>query len=98
MDYKVLFMGACTLILVLGGGLIGIYYRTSDNRFLDLKQAIDGEVGELRRSNSAQWDILHDTRSAISRNTQRIDHLADATNDQETRIRVLEGESKRSRR
>ena len=96
-DYKVLFVGACTLLLVLGGGLVGLYSRTSDNRFLELKHAIDGDIGELRRINETQWSRLNTIHDALIGSAARIDHLRESTNDQETRIRELERELKRRR-
>ena len=96
-DYKVLFMGACTLILVLGGGLVGLWSRTSDNRLLEFKHALDGDIGELRRIDANQWDRLHAIHDAIIGNTSRLDQLREQTNDQENRIRALENELKRVR-
>lgn len=96
-DYKVLFLGSCTLVLVIGGGLVGLWSRTNDNRILEFKQALDGDIGELRRIDSSQWDRIHSLHEAIIGNTARIDQLRYQTNDQEDRIRVLEKELKRVR-
>ena len=96
-DYKVLFLGACTLVLVIGGGLVGLWSRTNDNRILEFKHALDGDIGELRRIDGNQWDRIHAIHDAIISNTSRIDQLRERTNDQENRIRTLENELKRVR-
>ena len=97
-DYKVLFVGACTLLLVLGGGLVGLYSRTSDNRFHELKFSIDGDIAELRRINETQWSLLNTIHDTLIGQAARIDQLRESGNDRESRIRALENELKRSRR
>lgn len=78
-DYKTLFLGACALVLALGGAFIGYWNSTST---LELEQ--------VRVAAHEQWKQLRDLDRTLLDLRARHENLRDITADQEGRLRELE--------
>lgn len=75
-DYKTLFLGACTLVLALGGALVGYWNSTSN-----------GELASLRASNTEQWRQIREYHNSLLEIRAKYEWLRDQTGDQEGRLR-----------
>ena len=73
--YKWLLGGACALVLLLAGALVGLWSGS-------MERALD----EIRESQRAIWKTLAERASLPG----RTDELEERTDDQELRIRTLE--------
>ena len=78
-DYKTLFLGACSLIVLLCGGLYSVWVTS-------LQQAADSNA----RTNEKQWERLRELSDAMRDLRVRQDRILFDTNDQERRLRDME--------
>ena len=86
-DYKTLFMGACALVAVLGGGFFGFWSDTTQQ-----------QAQSNRDSNQRQWIKLSDIERQHFVYQGRLEILEKRTDDQEQRLRDMERQLARSLR
>lgn len=78
-DYKTLFMGSCTLIVVLGGGLYGLWTRGAE-------QAAE----DNRTTNSKQWQRLAELETRVAAYEYKVTRLQQDVEVNTKLIRDLE--------
>lgn len=78
-DYKTLFMGACTLLVLLAGGFAGFWNRGTS-------QAIE----DNRATNDRQWDHIFTLEQRLSEYGEQVKRLKEDGRDREERVRELE--------
>jgi hypothetical protein len=80
-DYRTLFLGACAVISILGGGYWS-YYTTQQSAAND----------DMERTNQLQWQRLQVINDLVLSHTAHIGSLEKNHDDQEDRIRKLESD------
>ena len=79
LDYKTLSVAACALVVILGGGLIGLW-----------NHGIEQALYRLTDTSAKQWERISQLQDRLGTATSRIEQLEKYTEDQEQRIRLIE--------
>lgn len=78
-DYKTLFMGACGLVTLLGGGMVSVWNHASEQSVID-----------KRVTDEKQWEQIGALNRTVVENGKDIKRTVNDLADHETRIRELE--------